>query len=176
MKSRITFLGSTRSAATSELTVRLGSTGSTGAYFLSSLLPLAASANFSKRRIASEREGLSLCCLAHESTADLNAQGGVWRTPGLTGRRSAAFFRNTGIDFSHIRITRNQSEPMESGNSSPALTQATEVPMAEADCLRTLVRALSPDARARASTNLSDRSSRISQGLLSTPNLSRGSA
>jgi hypothetical protein len=48
--------------------------------------------------------------------------------------------------------------------------------MVQADCLRTLVRAVSPDGRARASTNLSYRSGRISQGLLSTLTLSRGGA
>src|SRR6516225_11062353 len=48
------------------------------------------------------------------------------------------FFRTTGIDFLAIIVLR-KSEPVRSANFSPALTQATEIPMAQANSTPTPV-------------------------------------
>src|SRR2546430_3172212 len=89
--------------------------------------PLAASASSTKRRIASEREGWSGCCLAQSWIRDLSA--GDSRTA-VTGSWPVGgrprLFRNTGIDFC-INLYYVKSEPMGSSSFPPALTQATEV-------------------------------------------------
>jgi hypothetical protein len=88
---------------------------------------LAASACSTKRRIASEREGLSGCCLAQSAIFDLSA---AERRTAVTGSWPVGgrplFFRNTGIDFG-INLYYVKSEPMGSSSFPPALTQATEV-------------------------------------------------
>src|SRR5262249_33626708 len=88
---------------------------------------LAASASLTKRRIASDREGLSDCCLAQSSICDLSAGGSLTAVTGswpVGGR--PRLFRNTGIDF-RINLYYVKSEPMGSSSFPPALTQATEV-------------------------------------------------
>jgi hypothetical protein len=111
--------------------------------------------------MASDRDGLSSCCLAQLSIFDFSV--GDSRIAETGSRPVAGRPRLLGTTFflDVLRIFRyyikSDSEPMGSGNFPPALTQATEVPMAQAEHLRTLVRALIPDARARTSTNLSYR-------------------
>jgi hypothetical protein len=87
-------------------------------------LALIASATSISRRIASDREGLSFCCLAQLSISALNPGGSRSASTGLSpvGGRPR-FFRNTGIDF-RIILYYVKGEPMESGNFPPALTQA----------------------------------------------------
>jgi hypothetical protein len=101
---------------------------------------LAASANSTRRRIASEREGLSGCCLAQSSICNLSA--GDSRTA-VTGSWPVGgrprFFRTTGIDFG-INLYYVKSEPMRSRSFPPALTQATEIAMAQAECITTAIR------------------------------------
>jgi hypothetical protein len=91
---------------------------------------LAASANSIRRRIASDREGLSFCCLAQLSMASRVLGGrrtvktGSWPVAGRP-----RFFGVTVIDSLAISVLREKgaSEPMGSFNFPPALTQATEV-------------------------------------------------
>ena len=88
------------------------------------LLALTASANSIRRRIASERDGWSFCCLAQLSMAVLSAAGSRSANTGLSPVRGRPrFFRNTGIDFRMI-LYYVKGEPVESGNFPPALTQA----------------------------------------------------
>ena len=64
------------------------------------LFAIADSANSIKRRIASEREGLSFCCLAQLSILDLNAgERRTARTGSCPVGGRPRFFRITGIDF-----------------------------------------------------------------------------
>jgi hypothetical protein len=79
------------------------------------------------RRIASEREGLSFCCLAQLSISALSVGGSRSANTGVSpvGGRPR-FFRNTGIDI-RIILYYVKGEPMESANFPPALTQAKEV-------------------------------------------------
>ena len=82
------------------------------------------SATSISRRIASDREGLSFCCLAQLSISALNPGGSRSASTGscpVGGR--PRFFRITGIDF-RIILYYVKGEPMESGNFPPALTQA----------------------------------------------------
>jgi hypothetical protein len=89
---------------------------------------LALSANSTSWRIASEREGLSGCCFAQVSIADLSAgERRIADTGSCPVAGRPRFFRTTGIDFLAIIVLR-KSEPVRSANFSPALTQATEVP------------------------------------------------
>jgi hypothetical protein len=92
---------------------------------------LTASANSIRRRIASERVGLSFCRLAQLSMCDFSEGGS--RTA-ITGSRPVAgrptFF---GITFLVDRLAmfwyyQNSCEPMGSWRFPPALTQATEEP------------------------------------------------
>jgi hypothetical protein len=79
------------------------------------------------RRIASEREGLSFCCLAQLSISDLSAAESRSAETGVSPVRGRPrFFRTTGIDF-RILLYYVKGKPVESGNFPPALTQATEV-------------------------------------------------
>jgi hypothetical protein len=76
---------------------------STGLRFLD----LAANANSTRRRIASEREGLSGCCFAQFSIADLSGNESRIADTGscpVAGR--PRFFRTTGIDFFGIIVLR----------------------------------------------------------------------
>jgi len=66
------------------------------------LLALAASANSIKRRIASERDGLSFCCLAQLSIADLSAGGS--RSASMGSRPVAGRPGFFGITFSVDRL------------------------------------------------------------------------
>jgi hypothetical protein len=89
--------------------------------------PLIANATSISRRIASDRDGLSFCCLAQRSMSDLNAGGSRSASTGLSPVRGRPrFFRNTGIDFLMF-LYYVKGEPVESWNFPPALTQATEV-------------------------------------------------
>jgi hypothetical protein len=87
---------------------------------------LAASASSTRRRMASDREGLSGCRLAQSSIRDLSAGDsriavtGSWPVAGRP-----RFFGSTGIDFG-INLYYVRSEPMGSSSFPPALTQATE--------------------------------------------------
>jgi hypothetical protein len=101
-------------------------------FYFSPRLPcrfdLALSANSTSWRIASEREGLSGCCFAQVSIADLSAgERRIADTGSCPVAGRPRFFRTTGIDFLAIIVLR-KSEPVRSANFSPALTQATEVP------------------------------------------------
>jgi hypothetical protein len=77
-----------------------GSTRKAGVYLLSGfrLLALVANANSSRRRIASEREGLSFCRLAQLSIADRSGGGSrTVRTGSLPVAGRPGFF---GVTFS----------------------------------------------------------------------------
>lgn len=117
------------------------------------LLALAASAYSISRRIASEREGLSFCCLAQLSILDLSADGSrtvrIGSCP-VGGR--PRFLCVTGIDISH-NLYYMKVEPAESGNFPPTLTQAKEEPMAQADYVSIATRALITGVGAKPSTN-----------------------
>jgi hypothetical protein len=66
-------------------------------------LACAANPSSSSRRIASEREGLSFCCLAQLSIANLSAGGSRRASTGSCPVRGRPrFFRNTEIDFLSI--------------------------------------------------------------------------
>src|SRR5262249_22488494 len=115
-------------------------------------LPLAFTPNSTSRRFATERDGLSGCCFAHASIADLSSGDSRIADTGscpVAGR--PRFFRITGIDFLAIIVLR-KSEPVRRANFSPALTQATEAPMAEANSVPTLNDAPTPDTPAQQST------------------------
>ena len=113
---------------------------------------LAFSANSTSWRIASEREGWSGCCFAQLSISDLSAgESRIADTGSCPVAGRPRFFRTTGIDFLAIIVLR-KSEPVRSANFSPALTQATEAPMAQADSVPTPNHALNPDALAQQST------------------------
>jgi hypothetical protein len=77
--------------------------------------------------MASEREGLSSCCLAQLSILDLKAgesrraSTGSWPVAGRP-----RFFRITGIDFPHYPYYV-KAEPVGSGNFPATRTRATEV-------------------------------------------------
>src|SRR5262249_20364349 len=115
-------------------------------------LPLAFTPNSTSRRIATERDGLSGCCFAHASIADLSSGDSRIADTGscpVAGR--PRFFRITGIDFLAIIVLR-KSEPVRRANFSPALTQATEAPTEEANSVPTLNYAPNPDTPAQQST------------------------
>ena len=82
------------------------------AYFCQRLLcrfDLAVRANSTRRRIASEREGLSGCCFAQSSIADLSGNESRIADTGscpVAGR--PRFFRTTGIDFVGIIVLRKR--------------------------------------------------------------------
>src|SRR6516225_1996676 len=86
------------------------------------------SAISTSRRIASEREGLSGCCLAQSSICDLSAGDSRTAVTGSwpVGGRPRLFFRNTGIDFG-INLYYVKTSRWEGTSSPPALTQAAEV-------------------------------------------------